>query len=129
MKFDCKEISINDEEFGCTLTLSEKEYGGIAEMNMTTEELMNSSGQYLMLQRTYTEGEFEKDNYYIETSEPDKSGKLKEFSVEIFREQFIMNCNKGSFEININVDNKIFEELKLAVKKIFNNGGQLNFHY
>ena len=37
MKFDCDEISINDEELGCTLTFYEK----------------GNKGQYLLLQRTY----------------------------------------------------------------------------
>ena len=128
MKFVCKEISISDEEFGCTLTLSETEDDGIAQMNMTTVELMNSSGQYLMLQRTYPEDEFEKDYYYMETADPDKSGVLKEFSISLFRTQFVMTFDKEIFEININIDDQKFENLKHIINKITNKKGQLNIH-
>ncbi len=127
MKFDCKKISISDEEFGCTLTLSDEEGNRDVE-NMTTEELMNSSEQYLLLQRTYSEDEFEKDYYYIETSVPDKIGKLKEFSIDLFRTQFVMNWDNEIFEINIDIDNQIFENLKRTLKKIINKKGHLNFH-
>src|SRR5688500_7048014 len=101
MKFNCKEISISDEEFGCTVTLSEKEDEGIAQMNMTMEELMNSTGQYLLLQRTYPEDEFESDYYYIETGNPYKSGELKDFSIDLYRKQFLMTYDNEVFEISV----------------------------
>jgi hypothetical protein len=128
MKFDCKEISISDEELGCTLTLSEKENEGIAQMNMAIEELMHSSGQYLLLQRTYPEDEIENDYYYIETSDPGNSGELKDFIINLYRTQFAMTCNNNLFEININVDDQKFENLKQIIKKVTNKKGQLNFH-
>jgi hypothetical protein len=128
MKFDCKEISISDEELGCILTFSEKD-DGIAQMNMTTEELMNSSGQYLMLQRTYSEDKFEKDYYYLETSDFEKnSGELNDFTIDLFRSQFIMIRDNETFQINIKVDDQKFENLKRIIKKIINKKGQLNFH-
>jgi len=43
MKFDCKEITISDEEFGCTLTFSEKEGTNVSEIGMTIDEIMTSS--------------------------------------------------------------------------------------
>jgi hypothetical protein len=128
MKFDCKEISIDDEEFGCTLTLSEKEDDTIAQMNMTIDELMNSLGQYLMLQRTYPEDEFESDYYYIETSDPDKSGELINFTIDLYRSQFLMTYDNELFEININPNNREFEDLKKALNKITNKRGQLIIH-
>ena len=128
MKFDCKEISISDEEFGCTVTLSEKEDEGIAQMNMTIEELMNSSGQYLLLQRTYPEDEFESDYYYIETSNPDKSGELKDFRIDLYRRKFLMTYDNELFEINVNPNDQEFGNLKKALVKIINNKGQLILH-
>jgi hypothetical protein len=128
MKFNCKEISISYEEFGCTLTLSEKEDEGIAQMNMTIEELMNSSGQYLLLQRTYPEDEFESDYYYIETSKSDKSGELKDFSIDLYRTQFLMTYDNELFEISINPHNHEFENLKKILEKLTNNKGQFIIH-
>ncbi len=127
MKFDCKKISISDEGFGCTLTLSDEEDNRDFE-NMTTEELMNSSEQYILLQRTYQENEFEKDNYYIETSVPNKIGRLEEFSIDLFRTQFVMTWDNEIFKIDINVDDKIFENLKRILIKITNKKGQVIFH-
>lgn len=128
MRFDCKKISISDEELGCTLTLSDEEEGSIDYENITTEELMNSSEQYLMLQRSYSEDEFEKDYYYIESSLPDKIGKLEEFSINLFRTQFVMNWDNEIFEIELNVDDKIFENLKRILIKITNKTGRVIFH-
>ena len=127
MKFTCKKISISDERFGCTLTLSDEE-DNIDVENMTTEELMNSSEQYILLQRTYQENEFEKDNYYIESSVPNKIGRLEEFSIDLFRTQFVMTWDNEIFKIDINVDDKIFENLKRILIKITNKKGQVIFH-
>jgi len=127
MKFECKKISISDEGFGCTLTLSDEEENRYVE-NMTTEELMNSSEQYILLQRTYGEDEFENDHYYIETSVPNKIGKLEEFSIDLFRTQFVMTWDNEIFKIDINVDDKKFEQLKRTIIKITNKKGQVIFH-
>jgi len=128
MKFDCKEISIIDEEFGCTLTFSENVDDGIAQMNMTTDELMNSSGKYLMLQRTYPEDEFDKDYYYIEMSDFDKSGEFEDFTIDLYRRQFLMTYCDNLFEIGINIDDKKFENLMVVLAQIVNKQGILNFH-
>ena len=128
MKFDCKEISISDEEFGCTLTLSEKEDDGVSEIEMAIDEIMYSTGQYFLLQRTYPEDEFESDYYYIETSNPDKSGELKDFSINLCRTQFLMTYDNEVFEISINTNDQEFESLKKILKKLTNKKGQLTVH-
>lgn len=50
MRFDCKEILISDEEFGCSISFSEKE-NGFAKEHQTVEELLHATGQYVMLMR------------------------------------------------------------------------------
>ena len=55
MKFDCREISIDDVEFGCAITFSEKIDLGETEEELTIDEILDSIGTYLMLQRTYAE--------------------------------------------------------------------------
>jgi hypothetical protein len=128
MKFNSKEISISDEEFGCTLTLSEKEDDSIVQMNMTIKEVMDSLGQYVLLQRTYPEDDFESDYYYIEASDPGKSGELINFSVDLYRRQFLMTYKNELFEIGINPNDQEFGDLKKALEKIINNEGQLIIH-
>lgn len=128
MKFDCKEISISDEELGCTLTLSENEDNGTSETGMTIDEIMTSIGQYILLQRTYPEDESESDYYYIETSNPDKSGELKNFSIDLYRTQFLMTYDNEIFEISINTNNQKFEALKKTLEKITNKKGNFNVH-
>ena len=128
MKFDCKEISISDEEFGCTLTLSEKEDNGASETGMTIHEIITSTGQYILLQRTYPEYEFESDYYYIETSNPNKSGEFKDFSINLYRTQFLMTYDNEIFEISINASNQEFESLKKILEKLTNKKGQLIVH-
>jgi hypothetical protein len=128
MKFDCNEISISDEELGCTLTLSEYKENDTSELDITIDYLINSMGQYIMLQRTYPEDDFEKDYYYFETSDSDKSGELIDFSINLSRTQFVMTFKKEIFEIQIKVDKRKFEKLKQIIKRITNKKGQVNFH-
>jgi hypothetical protein len=129
MKFDCKEISISDEEFGCTLILSEKEDNGASEIEVTIDEIMTSTGQYILLQRTYPEDEFECDYYYyIEKSNPFKSGELKDFSINLYRTQFLMTYDNEIFEISINTNKQEFESLKKILEKLTNKKGQLIIH-
>ena len=127
MKFNCKEISISDEEFGCTLTLSENKDDGISEMEMTTEEIFNSIGRYVMLQRTYPEDRFEEDYYYFESSDFDKSGELNDFEINLSRKVFQMTLENEIIEIQIGVDDSVFENLKQIIKKISNGKGKINF--
>jgi hypothetical protein len=126
MKFNCKEISISDEEFGCTLTLSENKDDGISELEMTTEEIFNSIGRYVMLQRTYPEDRFEEDYYYFESSDFDKSGELNDFEINLSRKVFQMTLGNEIIEIQIGVDDSVYENLKQIIKKISNGKGKIN---
>ena len=125
MKFDCKEISISDETFGCTLTLSEEKGNSAKQMEMSIEQIMNSSGQYLLLQRTYPEDDFENDYYYFETSDFDKSGELKEFKIELSRNKFLMRKENDLFEINIQPNDEEYNNLKKTLAKLIKDKGQL----
>jgi hypothetical protein len=125
MKFDCKELSISDIEFGCTITFSEKAQNYEPTNELTFDEIINSSGQYIMLQRTYGEDEFEDDYCYFETNDFDKSCELEDFKIELFREQFILTIDKGIFRTEIHVDELEFENLKQVLTKIVNGKGKL----
>ena len=126
MKFECKEISISDEEFGCTVTLSENKEMNDFEKEQTVDEIMNSIGQYIILQRTYAEDEFEKDYYYFETIDFDKSGELNDFKITLTQTEFILTYENEKYEIQINPDREVFDELKKVLLKITEHKGKLN---
>lgn len=127
MKFECKEISIVDEEFGCTVSFRENKDSYDYENEQSINQILSSIGQYILLQRTYPEDEFEKDYYYFESSESDKSGKLKDFTIDLCRTQFVMALNKELYEIQLNIDDPTFEKLKTVLTIITNGREQLNF--
>ena len=81
-----------------------------------------------MLQRTYSEEEFESDYYYIETSNPDKAGELKDFSIDLYRRQCLLAYDNELFEISINPNDQEFGDLKKALEKLTENRGHLIIH-
>ena len=103
---------MSDEEFGCTLTFSENRNNNVSKIGITIDEILTSSGNYILLQRTYPEDEFESDYYYIETSNPDKSGELKDFSINLYRTQLLLTYDNEIIEIGINTSDEEFEILK-----------------
>lgn len=133
MKFLCLDISINDEEFGCSISFSENrdEYN---EENtedfrkMTPSEGAESIGKYLMLQRSYPEDEFEKDYYYFETSDETGSGELQNFRIELHTDRFLMYWDNHIYDIEIKPSKKEFTQLKTVLKKIVNDRGELIIH-
>ena len=125
MNFVCKEISINDEEFGCTVTLSEKEDSGF-DYEETVEEIMNATDQYFMLQKTYGEDEFEEDYYYIESRDFEKSGELEDFEIFLTETEFIITFENEKYVIQISPNRKVFDELKKVLSEFTECKGKLN---
>jgi len=126
MNFVCKEISISDEEFGCTVTFSEKEEDNDFENQKTVDEIMDSIGEYVMLQKTYGEDEFEEDYYYLETSDFEKSGELDDFEIILTETKFVLTTETEKYEIQIQPDTKNFDDLKSVLSKIAESKGKLN---
>ncbi len=124
MKFKSHRISISDEELGCTITFYEKEKESYTE-NSNVQEVINSIGTYLMLQRTYPEDEFETDYYYIELSDFEKSGELSNFKIELNKNKFVIVWGSEKAEIELNISESDFEKLKEALRIITNDIGQL----
>ena len=127
MRFDCKEILISEEEFGCSISFSEKE-NGIAKEHLTLEELLHATGQYVMLMRKYSEDELEDDFLYIETPDPNKSGELQNFLMNLSPGKFSISYDKDLIEIGLTMQANKFEEIKHVVKKLAHKKGQLNIH-
>ena len=127
MKFECKEISINDEEFGCTVSLSDTKEKNNYDKELSIDEVMDSLGQYIMLQRTYAEEDFEDDYYYFETNEFNKSEELVDFEIILTDNEFILTVDNEKYEIQINPNEQEWDELKKSLKKITEHKGRLNF--
>lgn len=132
MKFECENLSIIDEEFGCSLTFSEKNNGGLDQENMTLDQIKNYSGKYVMLQRTYAVSNpendpVEEDYLYIETIDPNKSGELTNFVINVSPTNFSIAYNKDLIEVQLNFDEPPFEKLKQLIRKIANKKGQVNY--
>lgn len=117
MKFICEKISIVEEEFGCSITFAEKE-NGIAKEQITIDELFHSRGQYLMLMRKYRENEFEEDYLYLETDDPNKSGELANFLMNVQPNQFSISYDKDSIEILMNPKEQELKAIKYIIQKI-----------
>ena len=127
MQFDCKEILISEEEFGCSISFSEKE-NGFAKEHQTLEELLHATGQYVMLMRKYSEDESEDDFLYIETTDPNKSGELQNLLMNLCPSKFSISYDKDLIEIGLTMQEHKYEEIKDIVKKLTHQKGQLNIH-
>ncbi len=128
MKFYCNEIQIEDGEFGCTLTFNEDEYDYEKEMRKSTKELMNSTQNYILLQRTFPEGNFEDDYYYFEPSDFDKACELKDFIIDLHPTSFELTLNGDFYQVQFKEDNNKFELIKSALEIITNGRGTLTIH-
>jgi hypothetical protein len=129
MNFECKEVSIDNEEFGlgCTVTFSEMLESEIAQLS--EDEIIKNDRNYLMLQRTYPEDEFEKDDScYIETNFDDNSGFFQEFEIVLSRNKIVVTWEDGNYEVPFNINDKKFVELKKALQIITRHAGELVIH-
>ena len=125
MKFNCLEISITEEEFGCKISLSDTIEENDFEKEQSIDEIMDSLGQYIMIQRTYAEDEFEEDYYYFETSDQGKSGELNDFEITLSKNNVFLKIENDTYEIQINATEEEFNELKDALKTITYKKGKL----
>jgi hypothetical protein len=125
MKINCIEISISDEELGCQVTFSEKKDLGEESANMTVQEIIDSIGRYLLIQRSYPEFEDESDYIYFETHDEEFSGELSDYEMVLSREQFELKLIDGKIEVLINPTDKEYSELKKILPILTNKTGKL----
>ena len=128
MKFDCKEISISDEELGCQVTFSENKDLGAETENMSLKEIEESIGKYLLIQRSYPEDDFESGNYYFETHDENINGDLEDFEIILSRHSFTLNLDSEIIEISINPTKEEYAELKRILPIIIDKQGGLIIH-
>ena len=116
--FQCIELTIQDEELGCTITFSDSRSADDQFKSM--EEIMNSEEKYLLIQRTYPEDDYDADYYYIESSESDEIFNPNEKIIAVLNQKFIeINSAKEQFRIGLNLENRIFKDLERILRTRF----------
>ena len=125
MKLNCIEISINDDDLGCQVTFSENKSLGEESANMTTSEIIESIGRYLLLQRSYPEDKFDSNNYYFETHNEDLCGDLIDYQMKLSRTFFELEIQSERIEVSINPTEKEFIELKKVLTILTDKKGKL----
>jgi hypothetical protein len=125
MKINCIEISISDEELGCEVTFSEKKNLGEESENMSVQEIINSIGEYLLIQRSYADFEDEGDYIYFETHNEEYAGELNDYEMVLTKERFELKLLNGVIEVLINPTDKEYSELKKILPILMNKTGKL----
>lgn len=125
MKINCIEISISDEELGCQVTFSEKKDLGENAPNITTQEIIDSIGRYLLIQRSYPELKDESDYIYFETHNEEFAGELSDYEMVLSRERFELKIIDEKIEVIINPTDKEYTELKKTLPILTNKTGKL----
>lgn len=125
MKINCIEISISDEELGCQVTFSEKKSLGEKAAHMSVQEIINSTGKYLLIQRSYPDYEDESDYIYFETHNEEYAGELSDYEMFLSKERFRLKLQNGEIEVLIKPTDKEYSELKKVLSILTNKTGKL----
>ena len=122
MRFKSKDISISDSEFGVTITFSEKEDIGYK----PGDKIIDIPHAYILFQKTYPEDD---DEYtHVEFSDYKKSGELKDYKIDLYKNMLILFYKKEKFEILFDVDEKKFQKIKKTMMQIVNQKRKLIVH-
>ncbi len=125
MKLNCIEIAINDEELGCQVIFSNKKSLGEEVAHMTVQEIIDSTGEYLLIQRSYPEFEDESDYIYFETQNEEYAGELSDYEMVLTKERFELKLLNGEIEVLINPTDKEYSKLKKILPILTNKTGKL----
>lgn len=118
MNFQCEELSISDEEFGCTVKFSDSRSSD--EQFKTDEEIMNSDKKYLLIQRTYPEDDYDSDYYHLETSETDTEFDSDNMmNVTMNQDRFKVDWPGAHLEIGLNLTDKELKNLEEILETRF----------
>jgi hypothetical protein len=108
INFQCKELTIQDQDLGCTITFSDSTSAD--DQFKTVEEIMNSDEKYLLIQRTYAEDDDDTDFYHFESTELDFEPDEK-MIVNLRKDKFEADCYGGQLTIGLNLKSKELEDL------------------
>jgi hypothetical protein len=123
--FQCIELTIQDEELGCTIIFSDSKSAD--DQFKTEEEIMNSVEKYLLVQKTYAEDEYDMEHYHIECSESDSGfDPDKKVVININLERLEAKWLDGKVTIGLNMKNKELENLLRIFEAKFHKKIMLN---
>lgn len=118
VNFQCKELTILDEELGCTVTFSDSKSAN--DQFKSIKEIVNSNEKYLLIQRTYPEDDDDEDYYYIESSESDTIFNPDEkIIVKLNQKRFEVNSSGEQLRIGLNLENQELKDLVRIFKTRF----------
>lgn len=107
------------------MTFSEKKDLGEDSANMSVQEIIDSIGKYLLIQKSYSEFEDESDYIYFETHNEEYAGELIDYEMVLSKERFELKLINGKIEILINPADKEYTELKKILPILTNKTGRL----
>lgn len=125
MDFIAKEISISDEGFGITISISQNKDEFNPNIDLSFEAIVNSMGKYILLQKTYAEDESDTDYYYFESHDRDKRGELEDFEILLTDSEFMIKAPNFKYKIGIKADSNLFNDLKQALQYFTKYKGKL----
>jgi hypothetical protein len=118
MNFQCKQLTIADQEFGFTIIFSDSK--SVDDQFKTVEEIMNSEEKYLLIQRSYPEEDDDLDFFSIETSETDTELSPRDkMIVRLSPNKFEIDWSGDHLEIGLNISDKELKKLRKAFKTSF----------
>ena len=118
MNFQCKELTISDEELGCTIIFSDSKSAD--DQFKTIDEIMNSEEKYLLIQKTYPEDDFEHSYYHIESSESDTELDFEDkMIVRLNRDKFEISWSGDQLKIGLDLTNRELIDLKEILEVVF----------
>lgn len=125
MQIKCIEISISDEELGCQVIFSQRKSLGEELSDMTVQEIIDSTGEYLLIQRSYPEFKSDSNYIYFETHDEEYVGELVDYKMILSKERFELNQQNKKIEVLINPTDKEYSELKKILLILTNKTGKL----
>ncbi|HQK41842.1 MAG TPA: hypothetical protein PKV39_02510 [bacterium] len=128
MDIICKHISICDDDLGCQVIFSNKPDLGEEIEGISLREIVDSIGEYLLLQRTYSEFDFGEDNYYFETHDENLIGKLEAFEIVMSKQSFELQFGFEIIKISMNPTDQEFVDLKRVLPILINKRGKFSIN-
>lgn len=77
---------------------------------MTVQEIIDSTGEYLLLPRSYPDYEDDSDYIYFETHNEEFTGGLNDYEIVLSRERFELKMADGRIEVFINPTDKEYSD-------------------
>ncbi len=93
--------------------------------NMSIDEIIESTGRYLQLQRSYPEDDFDTDYYHFEINDDFFDGNSVEYEMVLSRTHFEFKASNRSVFILINPSNEKFALLKKTLPLLTSRKGKL----